>query len=213
MLKGTPPSDVDSLWKEAEVYSYMTEAIDEVARAVLGAYKTIQIPLLANVPAYKLPQYVLDIRFARTLIQGCEITQHNIDEYAGFKTWDYGQPLIGSTGIFTATGAPTQYMRDYDARSIRLIPIPNAADTLELQCTIGLAYQMQAGMPLLFTETPDQRLILTKMKALAYNKHDADTYDSKRSQMFADEFEARSKERAVELRRIRRAPGVVRMEW
>lgn len=213
VLVGTPPSDVDRLWKEAEVYAYMTEAADAVARRTLGLFKTIQIPLVANQQTYSLQPGILDIRFARTLTYGNALTEHNIDDYAGFKVWDYGQPLIGSTGVFTDVGVPVQYMRDYDNRAIRLIPIPAAADTLELQCIITPTIPMSAGMPLPFTDTPDQRLMLLKMKQLAYAKHDADTFDPQRSQSFRQEFEARATERQVERRRLRRSPGVVRMEW
>lgn len=213
VLEGTPPSDVDRLWKETEVYSYMTEAADATARAVLGRYKTIQIPLEADKAVYPLPMYVFDIRSARTLTYGQSLVEHNIDEYAGYKVWDYGMPLVGSTGIFTATGVPIQYMRDYDARAIRLIPIPAAADTLELQCVIGVATPMAPGMPLPFMEIPDQRLMLIKMKALAYAKNDSDMRNDKRAAAYEAEFVARAKERNVEQRRIRRAPGCVRMEW
>lgn len=213
VLQGTPPSDVDRLWKETEVYSYMTEAADAVARAVLGKYKTYQIPLVANEQTYPLPPWVLDIRFAHTLTYGQALTPHNIDDYAGFKQWDYGLPLVGSTGLFTATGVPVQYMRDYDARAIRLIPIPATADTLELQCTVGVAFPLQSGMPVPFTEIPDQRLMLIKMKELAYAKNDSDVRNDERSAMYRDDFKARAAERGVELRRIRRAPPTMRMEW
>lgn len=213
VMLGSPPSDGDRLWKESEVYAYMTEACDAVARRTLGLFKILQIPIVANQQTYKLPQYVLDIRFARTLVQGREITRHNIDDYAGDKTWDYGQPLVGSTGIFTATGVPVQYMRDYDNRAIRLIPIPAANDTLELQCVVTPTLSMAPGMPLPFTDVSDQRLLLLKMKQLAYAKHDADTFDPKRSRSFGQEFEDRATERQVERRRLRRSPGVVRMEW
>jgi hypothetical protein len=180
---------------------------------VLGRYKTLQLALLPNQAVYPLPMYVFDIRSARTLVYGQSLVEHNIDEYAGYKVWDYGMPLVGSTGVFTATGVPIQYMRDYDARAIRLIPIPIAADTLELQCVIGVATPMQAGLPLPFMEIPDQRLMLLKMKELAYAKHDADTLDLNKSTQFAEQFEHRAIERSVEQRRIRRTPGCVRMEW
>jgi hypothetical protein len=213
ILLGTPPSDADRLWKDVEVYNYMTEACDAVARDTLGLFKTMQITLVPNQQVYKLQPGVLDIRSARTLTFGNMLTEHNVDDYAGVKIWDYGQPLIGSTGVFSAVGVPVQYMRDYDNRAIRLIPIPAAADTLELQCVVTPMLQMAAGMPVPFTDTVDQRLLLLKMKALGYAKHDADTFDAQRSQAFAQEYEARARERQVERRRVRRAPGAVRMEW
>lgn len=212
VMLGDPPTDDDRLWKETDVYNYMTEAVDTVARRTLGLFKTIEIPVVANTQLYSLPAYVLDIRYARLLTAARMLHEHNVNDYSGFKDDDYGQSLMGSDAIFTTTGTPTQFMRDYDARGIRLIPIPTDADTLELQCCVTLQAPISAGMPLPFSEAVDERLLLLKMQELAYGKHDADTYNAQLAQQFGAEFEAKVVDRASEWRRIRRKPGVVRME-
>lgn len=209
----TAPVDDDRLWKDAEVYSYMTEAADATARATLGLYKIVQLPIKTGIQSCTLPRYVLEIRNARTIANGRTLCQHNINTYATLGDDDYGQQIVGADSVFTVQGTPTQYMRDYDAKAIRLIPIPTADDTLELQCSVTLPAPLQAGISLPFSETPDQRLMLLKMKALAYAKHDVDTFDTARAEAFEAEFKAKAEIRKTELLNYRRKPGVVRMEW
>lgn len=209
----TDPVDADRLWKDVEVYSYMTEAADAVARETLGLYKLVQVPVRAGVQAYTLPLYVLEIRNVRLISAGRTLCQHNINEYGVIGDDDYGQQVVGSANVFTVRGTPTQYMRDYDTRAIRLIPIPTVDDTLELQCAVTIPAPLSAGMAMPFRESVDQRLMLLKMKALAYAKHDIDTFDTARSEAFAAEFETKAAARKAELLNYRRKPGVVRMEW
>lgn len=220
VLSAAPPSpvDADRLWKNAEVFSYMTEAADAVATDVEGIYKVLQFPITPAaivappVPIQiTLPRNVLHIREAKLLSLGTYVamTRANDHVIAAYDT--YGPPVRNSALL--TYGVPTELVRDYYNRAFYLLPIPNITDTLELQCTVTIGVPLAAGMPLPFLSIPDQRLMLLYMKKLAYAKHDADTLDLERSTGFDRAYRAAAIERASRLNSYRRPPGTVRMEW
>jgi len=220
VLSATSPSpvDADRLWKNAEVFSYMTEAADAVAKAVEGIYKVLQFPITPAavvVPAVpvqiSLPRNVLHIREAKLLALGTYVNMTRADDHVIAAYDTYGPPVRNSALL--TYGVPTELVRDYYNRAFYLLPIPNITDTLELQCTVTIGTPLAAGMPLPFLDTSEQRLMLHYMKKLAYSKHDADTLDLSRATGFGAMFEVEARERASRLSSYRRPPGTVRMEW
>jgi hypothetical protein len=205
--------DSENLWKEREVYRYMTEAVDAVAKQVQTLYRLIRLPVVATQQVVRLPKSVLDIRSARMVTAGNTLLPQNANQALYAPRDDYGMVATVTPGFFTDTGLPRNYVRDYDAHALRLVPTPTVDDTIEIQCDIVPGTPMAAGIPLLMTDTEDQRLLLTKMKALAYSKQDADCVDMERAEYFEKKFKLDVVERAVSLRRMRRASGVIAMEW
>lgn len=206
--------DSESLWKEDEIYQYMTEAIDMVSKIVCGRYRIYQLPVVANQSAIYVPRAVLEIRSARLVTAQLTLIEGNANSYVYRGVDDYGREIISGQGMFSATGSPpTTYIRDYQANCIRLVPIPTTNDTLEVQCNVTDPFMYEAGFPLPVMDTEDQRLILTHMKGRAYMKHDADTEDMVRAKFYMDLFEKDSLDRASRLRNYNRAPGFVQMDW
>ena len=198
-LEGVDASapDSENLWKNAEILGYMTEAADAVARDTKSLYRTLVIPIDAGEATAPIPRAVLDIKLA-TLSDGREVAPSNQHEQAP---------------RFTGRGRPQTFTRERERGVLTLAPAPLVADTLTLECSVTLSTPLLCGMPLPFREWPDQRLMLHFMKYLAYAKHDADTLDLTRSEAFLQLYQAGVRDREVEVRRERRLPSPVAMEW
>lgn len=215
-LEGVDATEPDSenLWKEDEIYQYMTEALDQVSKGTGGRYRVYQFPVVAGQATIGIPRALLNIRSARLLTAKVTVQEANANDYLFRVRDDYNKPLIGAQGMFDATGSPSDcYIRDYDANQIRLVPIPATDDTLEIQCDVTDNFLYAADYPLPFQDAEDQRLVLHYMKFLAYLKHDADAENLPRSTLFKGLYETGVAERESRLRNYRRAPGAVRMDW
>lgn len=212
MVTDVNGGDFGCLWKDEEVYRYMTVAADAVATVVGTLYKTVRIPFNAGDATVRCPRYVLEIREARLVGANQPIEQHNANDPAFGTREDYGF-LLNSNQLFGYQGRPTGFVRDYDRDQLRFTPTPSEADVLEIQCTTTPSLGMQAGIPLPFLDVKDQELMLMAMKARAYRKHDAETEDLTRAREWEQQFAHYSQERESQLRRNRRAPGEVRMNW
>jgi hypothetical protein len=203
--------DSESLWKNKEIYRYMTTAADAVARAVEGIYKLVEIPLVVAQQAYTLPRNILHVREGRLITAKRTVHPANANKAVHARTDDYGE--VVNTSFWTATGVPQWFVRDYKKGSILLTPIPSAVDTLELQCTSTLGTPLTAGMPLPYMEVPDQELMLLYMYHLAYRKQDADTLDLKRSVEYKEQFDEKAVDRKELLESYRRTPSFVQEDW
>lgn len=196
------------LWESWEGYGYMTEAFDKVLKEANVKYQTLSLPITAGNKIVALPAKVLHIRMAS--LDGTLLSPVSANDIAG-STSDYGLVTHQLAGLYDGTGVPSAYVRDYEARNLRLIPEPVATGTLELQCTVTLAEPMEDGAALPTTDSEDLRLVLHFMKHLAYQKQDAETEDLTRARLHGDMFEVGVREREVSLRNYRRPPGVVKM--
>jgi len=192
--------DSENLWKNWEVYSYMSDAVDATARETKGLLKTLRLPVVPDEPVVGLPRTVIDIRDAWLDSDGRQVAASNSHELLRYNH-------------VHSRGRPRHYARDRERKAVVLSPTPAVADTLVLQCSVIPGVPMLTGMPLPLLDRPDQLLVLSYMKYLAYAKQDADTLDLARSQAFLSEFTRNAQAREVELRRERRLPTPIRMEW
>lgn len=206
-------SDYGCLWKDWEVYGYMTEACDAVATRTDTSYRTIHLTFAAGDETVRLPPYLLEIREVRHLERDAKLDLLNANSPSFGEIDDYGAPRGRYSGLFGQTGRLRAVVRDYDASALRLVPTPQDAGTLEIQGTVTLAMPLAAGMPLPFQDVKDQRLVLDYMKAQAYLKQDAETEDLTRASLFDARFRDGVEARKVQLRNVRRAPPTVRMNW
>lgn len=200
------------LWSHDEGLQYMTEAVDMTAKATLGLNRVLHIPYDVAQAVVPLPANVLHINTA--LLVGARRALHevNSEEWVSGPS-DYGACSHQYAFAADSQGIPRSYLRDYERRALRLIPIPIAADTLELQCTVTLATPMVSGAMLPFRDSEDLRLVLLYMKKLAYEKHDVETLDLQRARDFGAQFEALALRRKSDINSYRRAPGITRVDW
>lgn len=198
------------LWSDTEAYSYMSEAADKVAKDVEGGYRLINLPITAEDYLFRLSPNVLHIRGVRVLSTGKMLTPANYNSLGNNITSDYG--ITVTNVVIGRTGSLCYYVRDYAPGKLLLVPAPVADDTLEIECTTTQAIPLEAGMVMPFMDTTDQRLLLTWMKKLAYEKQDSDTMDLSRAELFEKQYKAEALERKSALRSYRRTPGVIQME-
>lgn len=207
-------SDYGCLWKDTDVYAYMTEACAAVASRTATLYRVLPLPVVAGEPLIHLPHYVREIRSARLVAGNSLVLQRNANDGAYAPHDDYGLRMSGPSELFEGRiGRPTSFVRDYDVRQLRLVPTPSEDNTLEVQCTVSISMPLCAGLPMPLRDIEDQVLVLHYMKMRAYRKHDAETEDLVRAKEYERLYEQGVVARTSELRNNRRAPGQVRMNW
>lgn len=199
------------LWSDSLAYSYMTEGCDALANEAQPFYKVLRLDYTAGEAVLGLPRSVLQIRSARDVTANRPLHQANSNDLIVAQTKDYGLRSAGPSAMFESSGAVSTFVRDYEKRALRLVPIPNVSGTIEIQCTVTLTEPLSEGAPLLCTEASDQRLVLCYMKWRAYSKHDAETEDLTRAKTNENAFRLGVRDREVQLRKYRRAAGTVRM--
>lgn len=202
--------DADSLWSEADVYRYMTFAVEKVAEDVAGYFRTRTYDVAAGQSELRLPWRVLDVRRAHLESSNRSLREVNINDLVA--TRDYGPRTPMATSWETVTGQPDRFCLNYQPNVLRLFPIPTQADRLTLTATF-LPLPQSPGAPFPFDETADQQLVLLWMKHLAYAKHDADSFNEAMSDKFGSQYASSVRDRHSQLLRRRRAPGNVRVNW
>jgi hypothetical protein len=209
----TVDNDAVCLWKDSEIYRYMTVACDALARDALGLTKTLTLSYLADTPRVNLPRYVLHIHSARDTTQGRPLELANTNSDALTAADDYGSRRMTSYAMFEGSGPVAFIVRDYERQALRLVPIPNAAGEIELQCTVTIAEALKTGALLPFFETVDLQLVLEHMKSQAYRKQDVETEDLVRARTALQAYTVGVAERKSSTLNYRRAPGVVRASY
>jgi hypothetical protein len=206
--------DEDRLWKQWEVFVYMTEAINAVLDRTDVKQKVIELPVIKGQRDVRCPSYITEIRSITRVSDGYHVDQLNANSLMFGIHDDYGLQARGYSELNgTATGRADVFVRDYIPGFLRLVSIPAEDDVLRVQCVVKLSVPLECGMPLPIGDIEDQRLALEYMKARAYRKHDAETEDLVRATSAERWFEAKVEERKSKLRNNRRSPGAVRMEW
>jgi hypothetical protein len=204
--------DTLCLWQDAEVYTWMTEACDALARDTKLLVDVMSLDVEAGEAEVALPAHVLHINGARLVDAEVEVTAANANQRGFGRVDDYGRSLQHSM-FSTSTGVPISYVRDYRARTLKLVPTPADDDTLELQCCVTIEDPMAEGEDLPFLEARDQRLLLHYMKWKAYEKHDAETEDLVRARKNEDAYRTGVRDREVEFRNLTRAAGCVQSDY
>lgn len=205
--------DVDALWKIDDVNGYLEDAVDRVAAETLAEFRTFTVPVKAAELYVNLSTSMQVLDIERAYLQTARRSLHpqNVDAPLR-RLGDYGSPFsIFHSEWETVTGTPTHYIRDEKPNALRLVPIPVADDTLEITAKTIPAFT--AGGTLPFSTLRDRHLVILWMKKLAYEKHDADTFDPARASKFEAEYEARMQDRRYEAQRVRRSVQPVRFSW
>lgn len=203
--------DFGCLWSNSDVYAYMTAACDRLAKDTEATFKTMLLPVRTGEAVVRCPAYVTEIRSARLVNRNQFLSQANANSSDYGMARDYGIVQYGAPAMFDSSGVPCVFIRDYEAKALRLVPIPAEDDTLEIQCATTVSMPQEEGMPLPFMDTGEQLLLLEFMKSLAYRKHDAETEDLVRAKDHEGRYYAGALDRKYELQRYRRRPPVMRM--
>lgn len=180
------------LWSDTEVFQYMDAAYKQFVRLTGGiadaSSDLTQLPVSAGDPWVSLDPRVIDIRRASLQSNGRELVIANHASLANYvAAYDYGfarPPRIDNT-----TGEPRYLVTDLEQDRLRMIPVPVAADTIEL-AVHRLPLKPIKGKGEKFAEVPEQHheYFLLWMKKLAYSKQDAETRNDKLAERFDGEF-------------------------
>lgn len=202
--------DAVLLWKNREIYRALTEGLDRFAKDTLSLYKVWRNTFVAGQQDIDLPSYILHIREARVTAAGAPVTalrHRNANEGPGMRQ-DYGSWICD-----TGRGTPTAFVRDYERRAIKLYPVPATDGAIELQCTVTIGAPLDEGVGLPIHDIEDQRLVIEFAKHRLYQKPESDTNDPQRAAAHLQAYTVGVAARKAAVQNMRRAPGVVRMEW
>lgn len=209
----SPGDDSLCLWRDAEIYRYMTVAVDRLARDTEGLVERITLTFQAGDPLVPLPAHVLEIRYATNLTHQLELRPANGDQRSLGVIDDYGHRTFAPIGVRSVHGKPHFYVRDLQKRALELCPWPDTNGEIEILATVTIDERMEAGADLPFLEAVDQELLLDYMKYLAYRKQDAEAEDLTRSNAALTAYRLAVPRRKAEINNYRRTPGAVRMNW
>lgn len=207
--------DADCLWSDEEIYDYMDDAQKQFARETRcfvdsesAALTTVAVT--ANDPWVPLNPRIIRILDAHLVTPRRDmrlIKKADVSRY--WTSCDYGN--YGLSNWRYATGTPHAIITDMMAGKGRLLPIPLENDTIQFTVErLPLKDVTEESAALEVTERQHQLILIHWMKHRAYDKQDADTYDSVKSSSFAAQFRERCREIHNELGRLRRPAGTVR---
>lgn len=187
------------LWTDDEVYHYMNEAqkmfcrlTDGISDATTSA--VVNIPLAAATEWYPLHPSILKIRGATFLSNGRPIDVLNYEDMA-----PKGMRFDGRTGPVRAMIIG---MEDF---KVRVWPMPdvNSIDSIILLVFRLPLKDITEDSTKFEIDDDHHRYLLDWMKALAYSKQDAETYDRGKSLEFEGKFRNYCEQAKIEQRRKR----------
>ncbi len=173
--------DYDSIqlrWTNEELVAYINEAITQVYRRINPIKDLYQLDIEADVHTYTLPTYINKVLKVKNG-EGNPLQERSMDEL-----WDY-------KGFNTVSNVPVYFFSDYEQGVIRLYPIPNKDDTLDMMIyrfpKVALTWEDTEASPEIRVE--HQIPMLNGAAALAYLKDEANVYDPTRSREFQALFD------------------------
>lgn len=168
------------LWKESEVWEYMDSAYKTFVRLTGGVAdftsSITEVSATAAEPTSQISKRILRIMSARRASDGRDIEIINATDVGRMTTPDYGQlkPLV-----MDSTPGPIRCMVIGMQRGVvRWINVPEVDETVNLH-VYRLPTEDITGDGQEFVDVDDHHHIklLLGMKALAYQKQDAETFD------------------------------------
>lgn len=206
--------DTESLWSDDEIFDYMDLAQKEFARQTRyfldRSTALSQVTLVADSPTYSISHRILKIRQAQIGSANPPLQIFSLDQFEGSEAVlldDYGLNALTSNWQ-AQKGTPRVLITDWDLNTIRLVPMPTAAATLQLHIyRLPCNDLTSSSSTFELIEREHQLSLLDHMKHSAYLKQDADTFDEKLSASFAQRFFFYTDSVRRELEKKRRPPG------
>lgn len=187
------------LWSDPNIYTYMNDAYKTFARLTGGiadsSSSVTQIPVVASVATATVSPLILKFRQAFLTSTGEEIDIINEQDAGLISSSDYGQ--IRKLVRDSREGAVRYMMigleRSQAGGTVRWVQVPAVDDMVEL-----VVYRLPSEIIRVgdrnfeFSEIGQEHIEFLKlrMKALAYDKQDAETRNQADSKMYDNEFTA-----------------------
>lgn len=207
------------LWTDTEVYTYMNDAYRIFVRLTGGipdATSSItQIPVMAGQMYAEVSPLILKFRQAYLVSSGEEITIINEQDIASLTVEDYGKTR---KLLMSNNPGPVRYMvigleRGKDAGKVRWLQTPVMNDTVGT-----VIYRLpqdalkEGDSGFTFPEIGDEHVeyLMLHMKARAYGKQDAETFDRGKREGYKKEFAEYCEAARQEWERYKHKTRVVR---
>lgn len=197
------------LWSDGEVVDYLDQAEDEFCSAVDALTTELPRPFSAGATTVTLPYYVTRVRSAETS-DGLPIKMYNAEDWRDRQACDdYGLSSFSSTWR-TDTGTRLKaVITDLEEGKVRLYPIPEADGTMLLHVYSRPSRPLADRGAFAVADRMHQRTILLKARALAYAKHDAETYNPAMSAEYDAKYQQAVASASNHVSRRRRRAGTV----
>lgn len=185
------------LWTDTEVYLYMNDAYRQFVRLTGGIPDTTSddtaVAVTAGDAYSEISPRILRIRQAYIESTGHEITIVNQEDVGKLSRVDYGTSRVS---IHDLTPGPIRYMviglqRNQNAGLVRWIQVPTTDDVVRLSIyRLPLAGVAEGDESFTFSEIGEEHIewLLLWMKARAYGKQDAETFDRGKRDTFSQAF-------------------------
>lgn len=191
------------LWSDAEIYTYIDEAQDMFCRLVGGISDSTsavtRITVRAGETYVPLANVILDILEAERS-DGATlrlVTRERAAEDSAYQARATAGP-IAALGL------------NFDAGSLRVLPVPEADDVISLSVSrLPLEEVTAGGNQDLEVDRQHHYSLLYWMKALAYQKEGAETFDRGRAEENVAAFRAYCSEASIERIQREYTPGIV----
>ena len=186
--EGATP-DSDSLWSDEDINDYMDQAQEELCRRIdcIPDDTSFKARFKANQTRIEVEPSITKLRSAystgrRKTIQASTVR----DMEKGFITSDYGYLYVGQWR--DRTGEIEYLLTDETEGFFRAVPIPLEADTLDLSVYRLPEQRIVDGADLVVPDKYRRQLML-KMRALAYLKQDAETFNERLANVFEGQWQ------------------------
>lgn len=182
------------LWSDTEVYAYMNDAYRHFVRLMGGvadaSSSITQIPVVTGERDAVVSPHILRFRQAYLLSNGNEVEVVNQEDAHKFKRADYGASRIT---ISDATAGPVRYMMiGLERTKVRWIQVPVTDDVVQLSVyRLPVDTIVEGNTSFTFPDIGPEHIewLMLWMKARAYGKQDAETFDKGRRDQFKADFE------------------------
>lgn len=206
------------LWTDTEVFAYMNDAYRQFVRLTGGipdATSDVTAVTVTAGDAYsEVSSKILRFRQAYLESTGHEITIVNQEDVGNLSRVDYGTSRVS---IHDLTPGPIRYMviglqRNQNAGLVRWVQVPMIDDVVRLSVyRLPMDTIEEGNETFEFLEIGEEHIewLMLWMKARAYGKQDAETFDRGKRDLYSKEFSAYCRNAKAEWERYKHKPRAV----
>lgn len=180
--EGSTP-DEDSLWSDVELYSYLDDAQNMFARRTrcFPDSTSFSSSFVVDDKFVSLDVRIVDLRVGYMTTAQKELKPIRRSEIGRVYTCDdYGMTTLENWR--EKQGTPYYAVTDMEPYKVRLVPIPQADDTIEWEVWRLPLTAVEDDLSLFEIDTQWHTTLLLYAKYLAYIKQDAEVVDMARAQ-------------------------------
>lgn len=206
----TDDNTLPQLWGDERIVEWFDEAQREFARITHLFKDTTTLVITADDPYVVVPDEFLEFRTGRIGSSNAKVSNYNMNELEQARSHDvYGDGSVSDW--MTATGTPNTIAFDVISGKGRLVPIPDADDTLVMYYTRYPLKSITASSSKTELIKPEhQKSLVVYAMAQAYNDQDSDVFNSKKYDRYIAEFYRDAEKFAMQIKNSTHRAGTVR---